>query len=130
MAREISRSEFSILRSLWKQQPQSTREVHDSLGNSWAYTTTKTMMDRMVAKGLLTKSTVHGVFVYRPAITRPEGVMQFVRFFADKILERDYEKVVGMFADSDTYTPAEIEELRNLLQRQENGVPDDEPADE
>lgn len=129
MTREISRSEFTILRSLWKQHPQSTREVYDSLASRWAYTTIKTMMDRMVAKGLLTKNTVHGVFVYRPAISRPEGVMQFVRFFADKILERDYEKVVSMFADSDTYTPEEIEELRDLLRREEQNESPDDPPD-
>lgn len=127
MAREISRSEFTILRSLWKQHPQSTREVHDSLASRWAYTTVKTMMDRMVTKGLLAKTTVHGVFVYDPAISRPEGVMQFVRFFADKILERDYEKVVSMFADSDTYTPEEIEELRNLLRGDGESEPSDDP---
>ena len=48
------------------------REVHDDLQNThgWAYTTTKTMMDRMASKALLKREEFHGIYLYRPLIVK------------------------------------------------------------
>ena len=93
------------------------REVHDDLQNThgWAYTTTKTMMDRMVSKALLKREEFHGIYLYKPLITRPMGLARFVQFFADRILETDATSVVSLFARSKAITPEEIEELERLL---------------
>lgn len=117
MSQELTKTEYSVLRVLWKQQPLSVREVHDRLNNSWAYTTTKTLMDRMAAKGLLTRESVHGVLVYAPTLSRPEGLVKLVRFFAEKVLEVEHDEVVSMFTDSRTYSPEEVEQLRKLLKK-------------
>ena len=52
---ELTRAEYDILRVLWKAGKLTVREVHDQITGTtgWAYTTTKTMMDRMVKKDLL-----------------------------------------------------------------------------
>ena len=114
---DLSKAEYDILRVLWKEGRQNVREVHDRLRDvyHWAYTTTKTMMDRMVAKKLLTREEFHGVFLYAPLITRPAGLAKFVEFFADRVLEMDAESVVSLFARSKAITPDEIRELEVLL---------------
>lgn len=114
---ELSRSELDIMKILWQQGRGSAREVHDSLGSQyeWAYSTTKTVMDRMVKKGHLTRENFHGVFLYNPLISKPAGLANFVRNFADNILELDYGSVMSLFARSQALTPNEIEELSNLL---------------
>ena len=121
---ELSKSEYDILRILWKNGKQSVREVHDQLHDTsgWAYTTTKTMMDRMIGKKLLIREDFHGVFLYRPLITRPQGLARLVEFFADRVLEMDAGSVVSLFAASKAITPEEIEELNQLLlkNKQEN----------
>lgn len=125
MSQELTKTEYQVLRVLWKQQPLSVREVHDRLNNNWAYTTTKTLMDRMAAKGLLTRESYHGVLVYQPTLSRPEGLVKLVRFFAEKVLEVEHDEVVSMFTDSRTYSSEEVEQLRKLLKkdiRQEAGT--------
>lgn len=114
---ELSRSEFDILRILWKKGSQTVREVHDQVqqNSGWAYTTTKTIMDRMVAKGLLHRETFHRIFLYKPMISRPVGLARMVQFFADRVLELDTGSVVAMFAKSEAITPQEINELQKLL---------------
>jgi len=114
---DLSKAEYDILRVLWKEGRQNVREVHDRLRDvyHWAYTTSKTMMDRMVAKKLLTREEFHGVFLYAPLITRPAGLAKFVEFFADRVLEMDAESVVSLFARSKAITPDEIRELEVLL---------------
>ena len=115
---DLSKAEYDILRVLWASGRQSVREVHDKITqtNNWAYSTTKTMMDRMVKKGLLQRDQFHGVFVYRHLISRPAGLTNLVRFFADRVLEVDYGAVVSLFARSKVLDADEIEELSKLLE--------------
>jgi BlaI family penicillinase repressor len=119
---ELSKAEYDILRVLWKKGQQTVREVHDQLQgvHGWAYTTTKTMMDRMVTKGLLNRETFHGIYLYQPLITRPVGLARLVQFFADRVLEMDASSVVAMFAQSKAITPDEIQELERLLEEQQD----------
>ena len=72
---ELTKTEFDILRILWKSGRLSVRELHDQMieNYSWAYSTTKTMMDRMVKKELLKREQFHGIFLYSPLISRPKG---------------------------------------------------------
>jgi len=114
---DLSRAEYDILRTLWKGGRLTVREVHDQLQSTyqWAYTTTKTMMDRMVTKNLLEREQFHGIFLYKPLISRAAGLARMVQFFADRVLEMDVGTVVSLFARSKAITPAEIEELQNLL---------------
>lgn len=115
MIPELTKSEFAVLKVLWKQQPRSVREVHDELVTGWAYTTTKTVMDRMVGKGLLVRDTLHGVIIYRAQIGRVEGLVQWVRFLAESVLETDQEEVVNMFVKRKLFSKDEMSELRRLL---------------
>lgn len=119
MIPDLSKPELSVLSVLWKQQPLSVRELHDKLGNDWAYTTTKTVMDRMAAKDLLERDTVHGVIVYRAKISRAEGLAQWVRFIAEKLFETEADEVVSLFAKRKIYHPQEIADLRELIRQAE-----------
>jgi len=109
------------MKILWQDGRGSAREIHDKLKPAyhWAYSTTKTIMDRMVKKGHLLRENFHGVFLYRPLISKPAGLASFVRNFADNVLEMDYGSVVSLFARSQTLTAQEITELTELLQSQE-----------
>jgi BlaI family transcriptional regulator, penicillinase repressor len=114
---DVSRAEFEILRILWKQGSSSVREVHDQLAHhlQWAYTTTKTMMDRMTQKNLLKRESFHGLYVYSAVITRPQGLARFVQFFADRVLELEAASVLHLFGDSTALSDAELKELEQLL---------------
>ena len=117
-APELSKAEYDILRVLWKRGKSTVREAHDELTITygWAYSTTKTMMDRMTQKHLLKREAFHGIFLYRPLIKRPEGMMKMIKFFSDRVFELDYRSVVSLFAQSEAITPDEIEELTRLLE--------------
>lgn len=117
---ELSKAEYIILRILWKHGKKTVREVHDLLVSTsgWAYTTTKTMMDRMVKKDLLAREEFHGIYLYKPLVSRPAGLAKLVKFFAERVLETDAANVVAMFANSKAISPEEIEELERLLEEE------------
>jgi BlaI family penicillinase repressor len=117
---ELSKAEYDILRILWKDGRLTVREVHDQVYpiHKWAYTTTKTIMDRMVKKSLLNRKKYHGIYLYKPLISRPAGLVRMVRFFADRVFETDVSSVVSMFAKNNTLNADEIEELEKLLDKE------------
>ena len=114
---DLTKAEFDILRIIWKSGKLSVREVHDQITEThdWVYSTTKTMMDRMIRKQLLEREKFHGVFLYLPLISRPTGFTRFVQFFADRVLELDYGEVVALFSKSQALNPEEMQELERLL---------------
>ncbi|HQU73599.1 MAG TPA: BlaI/MecI/CopY family transcriptional regulator, partial [Calditrichia bacterium] len=72
---------------------------------------------------LLERETFHGVFVYRALVSRPAGLVRFIQFFAERVLETDPATVVTLFAKNETLSEAEIAELNRLL---EEGEADEE----
>ncbi len=52
---ELFESEWTILKAVWELEPCAAPTVQEALveKKGWAYTTVKTMMDRMAKKGLL-----------------------------------------------------------------------------
>ncbi|MGH2732732.1 MAG: BlaI/MecI/CopY family transcriptional regulator [Actinomycetota bacterium] len=67
--------EFAIMKLVWEWgRPVTVPEVHRHLSSSrtLAYTTTMTVMSRLVEKGLLTRSEERRPYVYRPALDRED----------------------------------------------------------
>ncbi|MBB6522491.1 BlaI/MecI/CopY family transcriptional regulator [Pseudoteredinibacter isoporae] len=123
---DLSKAEYEILRVLWRSGDSTVRLVHDQLNEStdWAYTTTKTHMDRMVKRGLLKRcETVEGI-QYRALLSKPEGLANMVRYFAERVLELDGKSVVSMFAKSEALSKQEIKQLRSLLDKNTDGNDD------
>jgi len=119
---ELSKAEYDILRILWKQGDLTVRELHDSLKGTrkWAYSTTKTMMDRMVRKKYLERKPFHRIYLYKALISKPQGIMRWVEFFADRVLEMDISSTVALFGKTDSLSSEEIEELILLLETSGN----------
>jgi predicted transcriptional regulator len=115
---EVARSELEVLKVLWEEGRLSAREVHERLaaGQGWAYSTTRTVLDRMVKKGLLERGSFHGVYLYQPRISRPLGLARLVRDFAERVLELDSAAVLPLFARSEALSEEEVAELSRLLE--------------
>ena len=64
--------EWRLMHVLWDRSPCTAREVHDAVSpeTEWAYTTVKTMLDRLVEKEALSASREGRTTVYAARITR------------------------------------------------------------
>ncbi|RPJ36561.1 MAG: BlaI/MecI/CopY family transcriptional regulator [Planctomycetaceae bacterium] len=72
---ELFDSEWAILQAVWEREPCAAPTVQEALQEEkgWAYTTVKTLMDRMVKKGLLQTERIRNLYLYRAAITRAQA---------------------------------------------------------
>ena len=115
---ELSRAELDLIRILWSDGQLSARQIHEQLGDdyNWAYSTTRTMLGRMVAKGHLEREAFHGVNLFTPVISRPQGLARLVQDFAKRVLEMDPSTVVALFASGSRLSPSELDELTRLIE--------------
>jgi predicted transcriptional regulator len=118
---ELTKAELDVMKVLWHEGRLSARELHERLSEDtdWAYSTTRTVMDRMVEKGVLAKQPFHGINLYEPRISKAMGLARLVRDFAARVLEVDPASVVPLFAQGDALTAAELDEMSRLLEDEE-----------
>ncbi len=122
---ELSPAELDLMKILWASGQSRARDVHTQLNSSyqWAYSTTRTMLERMVKKGYLERETFHGVILYNPLISRPRGLAHLVRDFSKRVLEADPASVVSLFADGSALSADEVAEMTDLLDQLEEDEP-------
>ena len=111
-------TELSLLKCLWKQQPLSARELHDLAAEElrWSYSSTRKTLERMVEKQMVNVQVVHGMNVYTAVLDKIETLAAFTRDFGKRVMEMDEPLPVNMFTGSKLVNPAELAELKQLLQ--------------
>ncbi len=125
---DLSKTELQILNYLWKsKEGLSVRELHEQIKETfnWAYSTTKTTMDRMVKKGLLRREDFHGVFLYKAEISKPAGLARLISFFMNDLLEMDQTALVSLFGRSNALSEKEVDELEALLEQEASQATND-----
>lgn len=82
----ITHAEWHLLEALWEQERATARQIADHLhgDQQWAYSTVKTMLDRMVTKGLVHARQVGSVWEFTAAV-RPDDARRSAwrRFIAN-----------------------------------------------
>ena len=114
---KIIESEFEILKLLWKHDQLSSREIHEKTcnGTGWAFSTTRTVIERMVKKNYLAKENFHGINIFRAKVSKVRAFASQISSFADKILEREALSVLPLFTKSDVLSSEELSELKEFL---------------
>ena len=125
-----SDAEFDVLKLFWKDGPLSAREVHDQIGPqlSWAPSTTRTVLERMCAKGLLTRRDQEGLAVFAAGESKVDVVGRALTKFARRVLEIDGPLSAQAFTGSQLLNPDEIAELQAMLDADAANSSDEDPS--
>lgn len=109
-------AELDVLKAFWRDGPLSSREVQTRIadGLAWNFSTTRTVLERMRAKGLLTRRNVHGVAVYAPAQPKVAVISGLMRRMA-RLLEVDGPVPAAAFSGSQLLTEDDIAALEDAL---------------
>ena len=111
-------SELTVLKALWRQQPLSAREIHQQVEEElgWSYSSTRKTLERMLDKGSVRQSSLHGVQVYEAALEKVDTLAAFAHDFGRRVMEMDAPLPVNMFTGSKLVDDAELAQLEALLQ--------------
>jgi BlaI family penicillinase repressor len=72
---ELTEAEWTLIKAIWEHEPCTAPAIQQLLEKetAWTYSTVRTLMDRMVVKGLLTANKERNVTLYSSAITRTQA---------------------------------------------------------
>ena len=116
---ELFDSEWAILRVVWRLEPCAAPTVQEELQGEkgWAYTTVKTMMDRMVKKGLLEVEKMRNLYLYRAAISRFEAQKREITRTVKRAFDGAFTPMMQFLVENERISPEEIQQLKELLEK-------------
>jgi BlaI family penicillinase repressor len=119
--RIIHETEWDLLEVLWEKQRATAREVTEALAKKrgWAVSTTKTMLDRMVQKELVTGRQVGHVWEYTPAVKPLEARRSAWAELVGKAFGGSIGPALHFLAKDAKLSKKELAELRALLEAKE-----------
>lgn len=114
---DILETEWDILDALWEAQRGTAREVTEALAQKrgWAYSTVKTMLDRMVDKGLVLARRVGNVWEYTAAMPRIKAQKWAWRRFVTVAFGGAMAPSLAFVTKETRLTKEQRAELRSLL---------------
>lgn len=116
---DLTRAEWALMQCLWQQGRASATELQKLLEHQqgWAYSTVKTMLDRMVDKGAVTAQREGNVYEYTPRLRRQSAIGRVVDDMFDRVLEGSLSPLVSRLIESRKLSAADVAELRAMLDR-------------
>lgn len=111
-----SDAELDILKCFWRDGDLSAREVQTRIAAelNWTSSTTRTVLERMRTKGLLTRRDVHGMAVYAPVQPKVMVIHGLMRRLS-AMLEIDGPLPAAAFSGSQILDAEDIAELERAL---------------
>lgn len=122
--KELSRSEWKVMRIVWSMRKAMAREVYTVAGEqfAWSPATVKTLLKRLVDKGYLKTTQVGNGFVYRPSRT----AIASLRSAADTLLSNAVDGTTGPLLQhmvkSSSLSRDDLEELQQLIETKKQAL--------
>lgn len=116
-------AELEILQVLWQNGPSTVRFVHDELSKTKeaGYTTTLKIMQIMAEKGMVEPDKSSRSHVYRALLAEEATQKKLLDRFLDTAFRGSASKLVIQALGSQPASKAELDEIRNLLDKLEGG---------
>ena len=117
--RSLSENEWAILEAVWELEPCTAPTIQEHLESSrnWAYTTVKTIMDRMVKKGILKSEKIRTLYFYRPAVTRAQASKREISRTLDRVFDGALTPMMQFLITNEEISDAELDEIERMIRR-------------
>ena len=114
---ELFDSEWAILQVVWKLEPCAAPTVQEALQNKkgWAYTTVKTIMDRMVKKGLLKVQKIRNLYLYNAAVTQSQARRSEITRTLRRAFDGTLTPMMQFLIESDQLSDEQYRQLERLI---------------
>jgi BlaI family transcriptional regulator, penicillinase repressor len=123
---QLARGHWDILRVVWELQPCAAPSVQEALHASrqWSHSTVRTLMDRMVAQGLLTTEKIRNLYLYRAAITPEQARRSEALHTLETAFNGALTPMVQCLLDTNDLTGKDLAELEALIrEKRKNKTP-------
>ncbi|MGD0552329.1 MAG: BlaI/MecI/CopY family transcriptional regulator [Sedimentisphaerales bacterium] len=114
---ELTAGEWAIIQAVWDNEPCAAPTIQEELEKKtgWSYSTVKTMMDRMVAKGLLTTRRIRNLILYSSVITKKEAQKGEIMRAVKRAFGGAMTPMMQFLLDSKSLTEEELDQLEAMI---------------
>ena len=116
---ELTEAEWEIIQVVWEHEPCAAPTVQEELEDrrQWTYSTVKTLMDRMVAKGLLTTERIRNLILYRSAVTQKQARKGEVAKTLTRAFGGAFTPMMQFMLESHTLSDTELAKLESMIRK-------------
>jgi predicted transcriptional regulator len=114
---DMAKSEWVLMEALWARGHATATELQKDLESQqgWAYSTVKTMLDRLVEKGYVKWQRRGNIYEYSPRVRRKTAVARVVDDVVDRVLEGTAGPFIQRLVERRRLSQDEARELREML---------------
>jgi BlaI family penicillinase repressor len=114
---ELTESEWAIIKAVWETEPCTAPDIREKLHRqtAWTYSTVRTLMDRMVVKGLLAAQKARNLTVYRSAVTRAQAQRGELFYALKHAFNGALTPMVQCLLDTGNLSTDELTELESFI---------------
>lgn len=123
---QISPSEWEVMRVVWTTHPITSKEISRILNEKkdWKLATTKTLIGRLVKKGMLTTTQNGRQYDYSPAVTEDESLKEASEHLLNQVCTRKVGELIEMMLESSTLSIGDLESLEKIIQMKKENAPE------
>ena len=114
---ELTEAEWSVIKAVWDREPCTAPEIQQHLmaATEWTYSTVRTLMDRMVAKGLLAAEKVRNQTIYRSAVTREQAQRGELQYALNHAFDGALTPMIQRLIETRDLSARELSEIEALI---------------
>ena len=114
---KLTEAEWQIMNVLWERYPATARGISERLPQevSWAYTTIKTLLTRLVGKGAVREGKKGNTSIYEPLLTRKNARRNAIKILANQAFDGAFGPLMHFMLENQKLTPAQKQELVQSL---------------
>lgn len=114
---ELTAGEWAIIQAVWDNEPCAAPTIQEELEKKtgWSYSTVKTMMDRMVIKGLLQTQRIRNLILYSSVITKKEAQRGEIMRAVKRAFGGAMTPMMQFLLDSKSLTEEELDQLEAMI---------------
>ena len=116
---ELTEGEWAIIAAVWDNEPCAAPTVQEELVSrkKWTYSTVKTLMDRMVTRGLLKTERIRNIILYRSVITKLQAQKSEVMRTVKRAFNGALTPMMQFLLDNHTLSKKQLDELEALIKK-------------
>ncbi len=116
---ELTEGEWAIIQAVWENEPCAAPAVQEKLETrkNWTYSTVKTMMDRMVTKGLLKTERIRNLILYRSVVTRIQAQKSEIKRTVKRAFNGALTPMMQFLLNNHKLSQKQLNELERLIKK-------------
>lgn len=116
---KISETEWKVMKIIWNNPYITANGVIDILDNSaeWNPKTVKTLLNRLLNKGVIYFEKEGREYKYYPLISKDECIKEENKSFLDRVYNGAYKIMIANFIENQDLTKEDIDDLKKILDK-------------